>query len=71
MNELLLENVDKVKTRNLIGKYIIYYKEVVIGGLRDNRLLGGVQWLLTSFILIKEQVYVLNVTPQTCSFSFL
>lgn len=41
MNELLLENVDKVKTRNLIGKYIIYYKEVVIGGLRDNRLLGG------------------------------
>ena len=39
MNELLLENVDKVKNRKLIGEYIIYYKEIVIGGLRDNRLL--------------------------------
>ncbi|MCI2949028.1 TfoX/Sxy family protein [Staphylococcus caledonicus] len=41
MNELLLENVDKdkVRTRKMIGEYIIYYENVVIGGLYDDRLL--------------------------------
>ncbi|MBI5973633.1 TfoX/Sxy family protein [Staphylococcus caledonicus] len=41
MNELLLENVDKdkVRTRKMMGEYIIYYEDVVIGGLYDNRLL--------------------------------
>ncbi|PTE66406.1 transcriptional regulator [Staphylococcus devriesei] len=41
MNELLLENVDKdkVRTRKMMGEYIIYYEGVVVGGLYDDRLL--------------------------------
>ena len=32
-------NSNAVKTRKMMGEYIIYYDGVVIGGLYDNRLL--------------------------------
>lgn len=41
VNELFLNHVNSndVKTRKMMGEYIIYYDGVVIGGLYDNRLL--------------------------------
>lgn len=32
-------NSNAVKTRKMMGEYIVYYDGVVIGGLYDNRLL--------------------------------
>ncbi|HDH4276161.1 TPA: TfoX/Sxy family protein [Staphylococcus aureus] len=41
LNDLFLNHVNSndVKTRKMMGEYIIYYDGVVIGGLYDNRLL--------------------------------
>ncbi|MFK3433463.1 TfoX/Sxy family protein [Staphylococcus aureus] len=41
INDLFLNHVNSnaVKTRKMMGEYIIYYDGVVIGGLYDNRLL--------------------------------
>lgn len=41
VHDLFLNHVNSnaVKTRKMIGEYIIYYDSVVIGGLYDNRLL--------------------------------
>lgn len=41
INDLFLNHVNSnaVKTRKMMGEYIIYYDSVVIGGLYDNRLL--------------------------------
>lgn len=41
VNDLFLNHVNSnaVKTRKMMGEYIIYYDGVVIGGLYDNRLL--------------------------------
>ncbi|SCT10080.1 transcriptional regulator [Staphylococcus caeli] len=41
INELFLNkiNTDKVRTKNMMGEYLIYYENVVIEGLYDNRLL--------------------------------
>ncbi|MEB8332903.1 TfoX/Sxy family protein [Staphylococcus aureus] len=41
INDLFLNHVNSnaVKTRKMMGEYIIYYDCVVIGGLYDNRLL--------------------------------
>lgn len=41
VHDLFLNHVNSnaVKTRKMMGEYIIYYDGVVIGGLYDNRLL--------------------------------
>ncbi|HBC4219870.1 TPA: TfoX/Sxy family protein [Staphylococcus aureus] len=41
INDLFLNHVNSnaVKTRKMMGEYIVYYDGVVIGGLYDNRLL--------------------------------
>lgn len=41
VHDLFLDrmNSNAVKTRKMMGEYIIYYDGVVIGGLYDNRLL--------------------------------
>lgn len=41
INNLFLNHVNSnaIKTRKMLGEYIIYYDGVVIGGLYDNRLL--------------------------------
>lgn len=41
INDLFLNHVNSnaIKTRKMMGEYIIYYDGVVIGGLYDNRLL--------------------------------
>ena len=41
VNDLFLNHVNSnaVKTRKMMGEYIVYYDGVVIGGLYDNRLL--------------------------------
>ncbi|MFW2630387.1 transcriptional regulator, partial [Staphylococcus aureus] len=41
VHDLFLNHVNSnaVKTRKMMGEYIIYYDSVVIGGLYDNRLL--------------------------------
>ncbi|ADI96585.1 TPA: TfoX/Sxy family protein [Staphylococcus aureus] len=41
VHDLFLSHVNSnaVKTRKMMGEYIIYYDGVVIGGLYDNRLL--------------------------------
>ncbi|MEI1826760.1 TfoX/Sxy family protein [Staphylococcus aureus] len=41
INNLFLNHVNSnaIKTRKMMGEYIIYYDGVVIGGLYDNRLL--------------------------------
>lgn len=40
VHDLFLNHVNSnaVKTRKMMGEYIIYYDSVVIGGLYDNRL---------------------------------
>ncbi len=32
-------NLSKIKTRSMMGEYLVYYDGKVIGGLYDNRLL--------------------------------
>ncbi|RIO69662.1 transcriptional regulator [Staphylococcus haemolyticus] len=40
-HEILLNKIksSKIKTRSMMVEYLIYYKDKVIGGLYDNRLL--------------------------------
>ncbi|HDE3859802.1 TPA: TfoX/Sxy family protein [Staphylococcus aureus] len=41
LHDLFLKNFrfDGIRTRKMMGEYIIYYDDIVIGGLYDNRLL--------------------------------
>lgn len=34
-----LDLLDKITTRKMMGEYLLYYNEVLIGGIYDNRLL--------------------------------
>lgn len=34
-----LSGLDQIRTRPMMGEYILYYREKVIGGIYDNRLL--------------------------------
>ncbi len=52
-------NSNAVKTRKMMGEYIIYYDGVVIGGLYDNRLLVKV----TKSAQQKLQDKVIIVSP--------
>ncbi|HEG7118523.1 TPA: TfoX/Sxy family protein [Staphylococcus aureus] len=68
-------NSNAVKTRKMMGEYIIYYDGVVIGGLYDNRLLvkatKSAQQKLQDNTLVspypgsKEMILILDFTEAT------
>ncbi|HGZ8718537.1 TPA: TfoX/Sxy family protein [Staphylococcus aureus] len=77
VHDLFLNHVNSnaVKTRKMMGEYIIYYDGVVIGGLYDNRLLvkatKSAQQKLQDNTLVspypgsKEMVLILDFTEAT------
>ncbi|HDA1787170.1 TPA: TfoX/Sxy family protein [Staphylococcus aureus] len=77
VHELFLNHVNSnaVKTRKMMGEYIIYYDGVVIGGLYDNRLLvkatKSAQQKLQDNTLVspypgsKEMILILDFTEAT------
>lgn len=77
VHDLLLNHVNSnaVKTRKMMGEYIIYYDGVVIGGLYDNRLLvkatKSAQQKLQDNTLVspypgsKEMILILDFTEAT------
>lgn len=77
VHDLFLNHVNSnaVKTRKMMGEYIIYYDGVVIGGLYDNRLLvkaiKSAQQKLQDNTLVspypgsKEMILILDFTEAT------
>ncbi|HEH0038660.1 TPA: TfoX/Sxy family protein [Staphylococcus aureus] len=77
VHDLFLNHVNSnaVKTRKMMGEYIIYYDGVVIGGLYDNRLLvkatKSAQQKLQDDTLVspypgsKEMILILDFTEAT------
>ncbi|HEG8926410.1 TPA: TfoX/Sxy family protein [Staphylococcus aureus] len=77
VHDLFLNRVNSnaVKTRKMMGEYIIYYDGVVIGGLYDNRLLvkatKSAQQKLQDNTLVspypgsKEMILILDFTEAT------
>ncbi|EOD3649875.1 TfoX/Sxy family protein [Staphylococcus aureus] len=77
VHDLFLNHVNSnaVKTRKMMGEYIIYYDGVVIGGLYDNRLLvkatKSAQQKLQDNTLVspypgsKEMILILDFTEVT------
>ncbi|HEA5875241.1 TPA: TfoX/Sxy family protein [Staphylococcus aureus] len=77
VHDLILNHVNSnaVKTRKMMGEYIIYYDGVVIGGLYDNRLLvkatKSAQQKLQDNTLVspypgsKEMILILDFTEAT------
>ncbi|HDE6782473.1 TPA: TfoX/Sxy family protein [Staphylococcus aureus] len=77
VHDLFLNHVNSnaVKTRKVMGEYIIYYDGVVIGGLYDNRLLvkatKSAQQKLQDNTLVspypgsKEMILILDFTEAT------
>ncbi len=77
VHDLFLNHVNSnaVKTRKMMGEYIIYYDSVVIGGLYDNRLLvkatKSAQQKLQDNTLVspypgsKEMILILDFTEAT------
>ncbi|HCY1913316.1 TPA: TfoX/Sxy family protein [Staphylococcus aureus] len=77
VHDLFLNHVNSnaVKTRKMMGEYIIYYDGVVIGGLYDNRLLvkatKSSQQKLQDNTLVspypgsKEMILILDFTEAT------
>ncbi|MCC1475637.1 TfoX/Sxy family protein [Staphylococcus aureus] len=77
VHDLFLNHVNSnaVKTRKMMGEYIIYYDGVVIGGLYDNRLLvkatKSTQQKLQDNTLVspypgsKEMILILDFTEAT------
>ncbi|WP_029051906.1 TfoX/Sxy family protein [Staphylococcus aureus] len=77
VHDLFLNHVNSnaVKTRKMMGEYIIYYDGVVIGGLYDNRLLvkatKSAQHKLQDNTLVspypgsKEMILILDFTEAT------
>lgn len=77
VHDLFLNHVNSnaVKTRKMMGEYIVYYDGVVIGGLYDNRLLvkatKSAQQKLQDNTLVspypgsKEMILILDFTEAT------
>ncbi|CAC6074434.1 Putative cytosolic protein [Staphylococcus aureus] len=77
VHDLFLNHVNSnaVKTRKMMGEYIIYYDGVIIGGLYDNRLLvkatKSAQQKLQDNTLVspypgsKEMILILDFTEAT------
>ncbi|HBC4494682.1 TPA: TfoX/Sxy family protein [Staphylococcus aureus] len=77
VHDLFLNHVNSnaVKTRKMMGEYIIYYDGVVIGGLYDNRLLVKVtksaqqklqdNTLVSPYPGSKEMILILDFTEAT------
>ncbi|HEA6215504.1 TPA: TfoX/Sxy family protein [Staphylococcus aureus] len=77
VHDLFLNHVNSnaVKTRKMMGEYIIYYDGVVIGGLYDNRFLvkatKSAQQKLQDNTLVspypgsKEMILILDFTEAT------
>lgn len=77
VHDLFLNHVNSnaVKTRKMMGEYIIYYDGVAIGGLYDNRLLvkatKSAQQKLQDNTLVspypgsKEMILILDFTEAT------
>ncbi|HCY7641351.1 TPA: TfoX/Sxy family protein [Staphylococcus aureus] len=77
VHDLFLNHVNSnaVKTRKMMGEYIIYYDGVVIGGLYDNRLLvkatkSAQQKLQDNTLVLpypgsKEMILILDFTEAT------
>ncbi|HCZ6531789.1 TPA: TfoX/Sxy family protein [Staphylococcus aureus] len=77
VHDLFLNHVNSnaVKTRKMMGEYIIYYDGMVIGGLYDNRLLvkatKSAQQKLQDNTLVspypgsKEMILILDFTEAT------
>lgn len=65
-------NSSKIKTRSMMGEYLVYYDGKVIGGLQDNRLLvkasnssleklEGYE-LVSPFRNAKEMIFIPNIS---------
>lgn len=77
VHDLFLNHVNSnaVKTRKMMGEYIIYYDGVVIGGLYDNRLLVKAtksarqklqdNTLVSPYPGSKEMILILDFTEAT------
>ncbi|HHC7442256.1 TPA: TfoX/Sxy family protein [Staphylococcus aureus] len=77
VHDLFLNHVNSnaVKTRKMMGEYIIYYDGVVIGGLYDNRLLVKAtksaqqklqdNTLVSPYPVSKEMILILDFTEAT------
>ena len=52
-----LSELDDIRYRKMMGEYILYYKDKIIGGIYDDRLL--VKPVKSAISMMKEPVYQL------------